>query len=331
VLACRGESFTVARYHSWEMLKCSKELIESGEFDVVHVAFYYMAQYAFSGRIRVPGKTAVVLDAHLVEHLFYSRAAELSRNPFIKLLMRIESLRVKKYEASVYKKFDRCIAVSELDMENMIKISNAANIVVISHFVETPDAGQGAPFTQEDEKGILFFGSLKYPANDDAVRFFYRDILPLIKKEIPDVRFLIAGRSASGYVAGLSVDPCVRYMGFVPDIKDLLRTVALVVVPLRLGGGIRIKILESWAMAKAVVSTTIGAEGVRVKDGEDIIIADSAADFANAVIMLLRDKSERERIGRAAFQKVREYYSPEKKVENLERIYKEALQEKMAG
>ncbi|MCX5715769.1 MAG: glycosyltransferase, partial [Candidatus Omnitrophica bacterium] len=146
-----------------------------------------------------------------------------------------------------------------------------------------------------------------------------------IKKKMPGVRFIIAGKSMPRYLVRLAKDPSVRFVGFVPDIREFMKKVSLVIVPLRIGGGIRIKILDAWAAAKAVVSTSAGAEGLSIKNGEDIVIADTPRAFAGEVISLLKDGARRELIGRKAFTKVRELYGLEKVGAELERIYKDAV------
>lgn len=336
----KTDPFTVIRYYSPEMFKRSKALIESGGFDAVHVAFYYMGQYAVNKSISIPRKTAVILDTHNIEYLIYSRYAQLAKNPFVRLFIRLESLRIKRYELHMYKKFDRCIAFSELDRNNIARLSGASNVEVNPACIELP-AGQDfqrgtgsaepagtSPDTCEEADSMLFFGLLNTPANDDAVRFFYKKIFPLVKLKRPGAKFIIAGKNPGRYITHLSKDPGVRLLGLVADIRGLLKRTALVIVPLRLGGGIRIKILESWAMRKAVVSTSIGAEGIDAQGGSDIIIADSASDFADSVAALLNDYRKRIEIGQAAFKKASEYYRPERIIKNLEAVYKTVLQER---
>jgi len=327
-VAFKKDPFTVIRYYSPEMFRRSKELIESGEFDVVHTAFYYMGQYAIDKKITVPGTTAVILDTHNIEYLVYSRAAQLERNPFIKLFMKLETMRIKAYEFSMHKKFDKCIAFSELDRKNIAAVSGASNIAVNPACIELPAARQADERQREEKDTVLFFGLLNTFANDDAVRFFYEDILPIIRKEITEVKFILAGKYPTRYTVNLKKDPGVRFLGAVPDMGEVLKKAALVVVPLRLGGGTRIKILESWAASKAVVSTSIGAEGVDVADSSDIVLADSPRAFADAVVRLLRDDATRSRIGQAAFKKTVEYYDPQKIISGLEKIYRETLEYK---
>lgn len=326
----RTEPFTVIRYYSPEMFKKAKQLIESGEFDVIHTAFYYMGQYVADKRITIPKNTAVILDTHNIEYLIYRRAARLAKNPVIKLLTYLEALRIKRYEVPIYKKFDKCIAFSELDKNNITGLSGASNIVVNPSCIELPAAGKEGLSGGEEKNTVLFFGLLNTPANDDAIKFFYKNIFPKVKEKVPDVKFVIAGKRASSYVLGLRRQPSVRFLGLVDDMQGLLRKTELVVAPLRLGGGTRIKILEAWAAGKAVVSTSIGAQGVEASNGADIIIADSASDFANSVVNLLNNEPARRQIGTAALKKAAEYYGPGRIIGNLEAIYKQVLSGKLA-
>lgn len=330
MLCCKKYPFNVIRYYSPEMFKCSKNLIESAEFDIVHVAFYFMTHYAVSKHIKVPKRTGLILDTHNIEYLVYSKYALLTKNPFLKLFMKLESEKLKWYELSSYKKFDKCIVFSALDRDNILKLTKASNIVINPAPIEIIDRQRNdfLPASNEEENVILYFGNFRYIANDDAIRFFCENIFPIVKTRLPNVKFIIAGQFPSKYVLALGKDPNIKITGFVQNMKDLLKKASLVIVPLRIGGGTRIKILEAWTAGKAVVSTSIGAEGVDVTEGEDIVIADSAEDFANAVVSLLNDKARRDAIGQAAFRKVCERYNPEKIIDNLEEIYKDILENK---
>jgi polysaccharide biosynthesis protein PslH len=326
----KSDPFTAIRYYSPKMLERSKGLIESGRFDIVHVAFYYMGQYAINKNIAVPKTTALILDTHNIEYLIYSRCARLTKNPFLKIYAGLEALRIKRYELSIYRKFDKCIAFSGLDKNNIARLSGASNVEVNPACIELPSQCEADCSMPQEENAIIYFGLLSTLANDDAIRFFYERIWPLVKRDAPDTKFIIAGKSPGKYVRSLTKDPDLRLAGYVSDIRSLLKKTALVIVPLRLGGGIRLKILESWALGKAVVSTSIGAEGLEVSNGLDIVIADSVVDFAREVVGLLKDQKRRSRIGEEGFRKATEYYSPDKVIGNLEHIYKRAWDEKGA-
>jgi len=323
----RRTPYTAMRYYSPKMFKRSKELIESSGFDVVHALFYYMAQYVLDNRIKIPAKTATVFNAPNLECIIYSRYAHFSHNLFVKFFVSLEASRKKRYERELFNKSDCVLVFSEIDKERVADLSRDAYIRV------NPLSMEAKPYknaeTKEEKNSMLFFGALNTLPNSDAIRYFYEEILPLIKKDVPDVKFVIAGKSASKYVLDIAKDPCVKFMGFVSDIRELLDSVNFVIAPLRIGGGIRLKILESWYAKKAVISTSAGAEGLTCKDGEDILIADNPVDFKNAVTSLIKNEELRNKISSSGLSRVKECYDPQNITRDLEEIYKDALNKKL--
>jgi glycosyltransferase involved in cell wall biosynthesis len=167
-----------------------------------------------------------------------------------------------------------------------------------------PDNGNEQP------NSLVFTGSMDWMPNEDGVRYFLHSILPLIRREIPEVTFTIVGRKPSEKLrAAAASESGVHVTGTVDDIRPYVREGAVYVVPLRIGSGTRLKIFEAMAMGKPIVSTTLGAEGLPISDGGDISIADQPAEFARKVCLLLRDPKERRRLGSAARQLVEQHYS----------------------
>ena len=161
-----------------------------------------------------------------------------------------------------------------------------------------------------DGHTLVFTGSMDWLPNEDAIIYFSREILPLIRHRVPDVTLYVVGRKPTRKVLELSkTDRAVRVTGAVDDIRPYVHKAAVYVVPLRIGGGTRIKIFEAMAMGTAVVSTRIGAEGLPVKHGENILLADEPEDFAERTVALLTQSAERDRLGRAARTFVEQSYS----------------------
>jgi glycosyltransferase involved in cell wall biosynthesis len=157
---------------------------------------------------------------------------------------------------------------------------------------------------------LLFQGSMDWYPNRDAVEFFARTILPLVRNQRPNVRFVVAGRNpASHFVKELSTSFGVEFTGTIPDMRPYLSVASVVVVPLRMGSGTRIKILEACAAGKPVVSTMLGAEGLAFEPNKEIVLADVPAQFAGAVVRLLQDPERRRAIGSAARTKTVDSYS----------------------
>jgi glycosyltransferase involved in cell wall biosynthesis len=145
---------------------------------------------------------------------------------------------------------------------------------------------------------LVFVGSMSYRPNVDAAEFFVRQVLPRIAREVPDVTLSIVGAAPAPSVKRLAQDPRVRVTGLVDDVRPYYAAAAASVVPLRIAGGVRMKILEALALGSPVVSTAIGAEGLELEDGRDLLIADTPEQFADAAIRLLRDPQLRDRLAR---------------------------------
>src|SRR5262249_21774112 len=175
-----------------------------------------------------------------------------------------------------------------------------------------------APVTASaSEPRLVFTGSMDWLPNEDAMRFFCHEVLPLIRAEEPRTRLAIVGRTPTAAVRALA-DEHIEVTGTVADIRPFMRKATVYVVPLRIGGGTRLKIFEAMAMGQAVVSTTVGAEGLPVVDGEHAIIADGPRAFADAVVSLLRDARRRQALAAAARKLVVEHYGWSRAAEVLD-------------
>jgi glycosyltransferase involved in cell wall biosynthesis len=167
------------------------------------------------------------------------------------------------------------------------------------------------PLDDEIENTLVFTGSMDWLPNEDGICYFAQEILPKIRREIPNVKLNIVGRKPSARLQALARGDVnhIHLTGWVDDIRPHLGQGAVCVVPLRIGSGTRLKIFEAMAMAKAVVSTTIGAEGLPVQHGSEILLADTPDAFAESVVILLRDNARRKTLGRAARELVESKYS----------------------
>jgi glycosyltransferase involved in cell wall biosynthesis len=205
-----------------------------------------------------------------------------------------------RYERDAVQRFHRVIAVSERDRHEMADMTDPARVSVVPTGVDV-ECYRAASGTSPDRPIVMFLGSMDWEANIDAVDYFCREIWPSVRSAVPDALFRIVGRSPHPRVrrlASMSVD----VTGTVSSVVEHLKETAVFVVPLRIGGGTRLKIFEAMAAEKAVVSTSIGAEGLDVTDGRDILLADTAGEFANSVIALLRDPVRRRQLERAGGQ-----------------------------
>jgi sugar transferase (PEP-CTERM/EpsH1 system associated) len=294
--------YSMAKYCCQEVSRAFGHLIGSNSYDLWVCDFVYPAPL-------IPWDTQVpkVFFAHNVEAQVWERYHRVARNPFWRWVSRREYQAMVKAERRYISKADYLLTVSELDREFFSRYFDPSRITVIPTGVDTdyfrPLPGDERPYR------LVFTGSLDWMPNYDGASYFLKDVLPHIRSEIPEVTVCIAGRNPSSDLKALGRKSGVEVTGWISDIRSCIREAPVYVVPLRVGGGTRLKIFEAMAMGKPIVSTTIGAEGLPVTDGENIIIQDDSRAFAAAVVRLLRDRLARERIGYAARQTVEERYT----------------------
>jgi glycosyltransferase involved in cell wall biosynthesis len=206
-----------------------------------------------------------------------------------------------RFEARALARFDGVLAVSNADRDTFTRLYPGA-IRQPVHVVPTGvDTDYFTPQrSSPDSRGLVFTGSMDWLPNEDAMTFFCRDVLPLVRAAEPAASLTIVGRTPTGAVSALASGDAVRVTGRVEDVRPYMQEAAVYVVPLRIGGGTRLKIFEAMAMGKAVVSTTVGAEGLPIQNGEHLLLADTPAAFASAVIDLLRNPARRVQLGSAA-------------------------------
>ena len=274
--------------------------LSGGRFDVAVCDFL-----SASGNFPSRSSTPCILFQHNVESSLWRRMADTESNPVMKLSYGIESAKMTRYERATLERFHHVVAVSEHDREQMLRMDPECEITVVPTGVDT-DKFRVSPPSSATPPRIVFTGSMDWEPNIDAVDYFCAQIWPRIRKEFPEALFQIVGRKPTAKVLRLASDS-VEVTGTVPSVEEYLEKASLVVVPLRIGGGTRLKIFEAMAMGKALVSTSIGAEGLRVESGSDVLLADTAAAFADAVLLLLRDGEVRHKLEKAAVRTAAQY------------------------
>jgi glycosyltransferase involved in cell wall biosynthesis len=203
---------------------------------------------------------------------------------------------------------DHVLTVSESDRSYFAAYSDPAKLTVVPTGVDVQYFQPGSVLEKPDT--LAFTGSMDWLPNEDAISYFAESILSHLQREVPAVELNVVGRKPSRRLLKLASENAgIVVTGEVPDIRPMVHSSSVYVVPLRIGGGTRIKIFEAMAMGKAIVSTSVGAEGLPVRHNVNIILADDPQDFANQVARLLRDRETRERIGRAARLLVEQNYS----------------------
>jgi len=237
-------------------------------------------------------KTPVLLFQHNVESALWTRQARHERNLAKRMAFKVESIKMNSYERSAVRRFDHVIAVSDHDRNLMSDMTAADRISVVPTGVDLEQYFVTEGAEPSEEGRILFLGSMDWEANIDGVDYFCQEIWPSIKAAVPNAKFSIVGRNPPARINRWASED-IEITGRVNSVVPYLKRAAVFVVPLRIGGGTRLKIYEAMAAGKAVVSTSVGAEGLDVTHGKDILLADDSESFSKAVVELLRDRQSR--------------------------------------
>jgi glycosyltransferase involved in cell wall biosynthesis len=276
-------------------------ILARGRPDLVHFEHLFVAPLS-----EVVGSLPWILTDVDVESRKAWRLYRSSARPSRRLASWLEATKLTRWEQAWVRRASVCVAVSELDAAQLRALAPDTPIQVVPNGV---DVAHFAPVhaVGAERQHLLFFGTLGYPPNADAVLHFCRDVLPRIQARRPEVSLTVVGPHAPPEVAALGAWPDIQVVGFVADVRPYLWRAEVCIVPLRQGGGTRLKILESLAAGCPVVSTTVGAEGLALSDGEHLVIADGPSAFADAVVGLLADAGRRRRLAAAGRQAVQGY------------------------
>ena len=300
-----SEPFGAIAHRSSAFRQRIGEAVRQQPFDVVHADTIGLAGFV---DLDAP-PAATVLTHHNVESMLMARRSEVERGRAARTFLRREAAKLEAAERRLSPRFDVNIVMSENDGESLRALAPSARTRVVANGVDTeyftPAEDGGAPV-------LIYGGGMNMFANRDAVLHFLRAVWPLVKVAEPAVRFLAVGQDPPPELTALAAqDPQIVVTGYVADIRPYIAQATVYVVPLRVGGGTRLKVLDAMAMGKAMVSTTLGCEGLAVTAGEHLLVADAPPDFAAAVVSLLRDRPRRVALGQAARTLVeREYAWP---------------------
>ena len=285
--------YAVSRFASYDVQDRLRTWFRDERFDVA-VCDFLDAAVNFPGKLGIPS----VLFQHNVESEIWRRHAQTEAHPLKRVMYKAEFRKMLRYEQVMVRKFQHVIAVSENDRRLMMQWVDGSRVTVVPTGV---DLQQYKPDATREAKAplIVFVGAMDWEPNVDGVEYFCGQVWPKILAAVPDARFRIVGRNPDKRVQKWA-SGAVEVTGRVPSVVDHLHEAAVVIVPLRIGGGTRLKIYEAMATGRAVVSTTVGAEGLDVHHGDDVLLADDPQRFAEAVVMLLKDPSTRARFESAA-------------------------------
>jgi glycosyltransferase involved in cell wall biosynthesis len=306
------------RIYNLKMQRAINWVLEHFQPDIVQIETLVMAQYVY------PTSNPKVFVPNDALSLLLHRQFLNSRTPFSKVANLAKWWAVATYEKVLYRRFDHCITLSPQDKAVLQQRAPAMKITVIPNGV---DYDFFRPSSQtHTEPNLIFTGVMQYYPNVDAVLYFYKDIFHQIKRVVPNVRLYIVGKGPTRSVQALQQDPAVVVTGFVADLRPYLDRASVYVASLRIGSGVKNKILEAMAMGKAIVATPISVEGIDAVHGEHLIIAETPEMFALWTVQLLQDGNLRQQLGMNARRLIEERYSWARVAREYEGVYEQALQ-----
>ena len=308
--ALRGRPFSAHGFRSAEMRALISRLVQAGGFDRIVCDFPYPA-------VNIDRLEDCIVFQHNVEWSIWRRQADHEGNPLRRWFFLSQAAFTRRLERQVCGRARGVVAVSENDARLMAQTLGIAEPSWIPTGV---DCEYFRPASCERRWDLSFVGAMDWLPNVDGVRFFAREVLPIIQRRLPGATLVVAGRQPASAVEALAREnPAITVTGTVPDVRPYLWGSRVLVAPLRMGGGTRLKIYEAMAAERAVVSTSIGAEGLTVHPPSDIRIADGAEAFAAECIELLEKAAEREAVARAGAELVRKRFSWDRAAEAFER------------
>ena len=293
--------YAIKKYESNEMRREIEKRL--GQFDVLICDFLAPA-------VNVPRdlNCATVLFQHNVEAMIWKRHYEVQTNAARKAYLFRQWRKMFDFEAATCPRFDCVVAVSREDKEQMERDYKVNNVYDVPTGVDTVFFRPSGNVERKPHN-LVFTGSMDWLPNEDAIRYFTEQIMPRIKQSVPGVTLTAVGRDPYPGLVELSKrDPSVIVTGRVDDVRPYMEEAAVYVVPLRIGGGTRLKIYEAMAMEKPIVSTSIGAEGLPVTNGMEILLADTPESFADDVVKLLKDRTLADDVGQRAAARVRKEF-----------------------
>lgn len=296
-----GLPFVAHKYDAPEMRKKIRDILANERIDLVHVDLLPLAVYLDE----FPSLPKILVN-HNVESVRLRRWFETERNPLKKLFLGYQWLKLRAFERNAMNRFNCCVTVSETDRELLRGMGVEKPMVVVPNGTDTSSfKPSGKPVTPNT---VLWFGHMDVHTNRDAVLYFWNDIYPVLRERRPDVSVSFVGTSPpAGITEAARRNPRLKATGFVDDIRPYVDEAAVVIVPIRIGSGTRLKILDAMAMGKVIVSTTVGCEGLAVTDGKNIAIADTPLEFVERIETLLSDETARRSIAENA-RKLAETY-----------------------
>ena len=330
-----GRPFLIERDDLAEMHAVVKQIVETEKVDVIHADQLTMTLYGLpygrsgksAGEFSDSTQPALIFDAHNAVWTIVERMRH-KASWYLKPVAGLEARRIKRYEGKVVREFDYTLTVTEPDRLALQEaVAFSANGVAIQHphYYVVPiavDTHLLQPVTrQPGSLNIMTMGTLHYPPNADGIRWFAQDVFPLVRQQIPQATLTIVGKNPPPELTRLNGSHHIEVAGYVSDLKQILAETSVLIVPLHAGGGMRVKILDTWSWGLPIVSTSIGAEGIEACDQENILIADTIETFTQSVQRVLGDPALNQSLRQNGRRWVEQKYDWRKVYAEWDKIY----------
>lgn len=300
-----GESYHVKRFVSNEFAAKLRQILDEEEFDVVHLESIFLTPYV--PVIRKHSKAVVILRAHNVEHMIWQRIAKSERNLFKRKYIKHLALTLRAYECEHLNDFDGVMSITSNDATMLKEMGCRKPIVPIPFGIMPESVAQ----VEEEPNSLFHIGSMDWMPNQEGIGWFLEKVWPKVHERMPQLTLYLAGRKMPEEMMKLDM-PGVRVVGEVPDAMYFIASKQINVVPLLSGSGIRVKIIEAMSAGKAVITTTVGAEGINYTDGRNLLIADTPDRFVEQIQRCIADPEFCRELGQNAYALIAEEYGNER-------------------
>lgn len=287
-----SDSYNISRFFSTDFDIRLSKLLRKEDFDIIHLESLFMTPYV--GTIRRLCTTPIVLRSHNIEYVIWEKIAAGTRNPIRRMYLKYLTKKLKKYELSMLNEVSGIAAISDEDRSRMLALGMKKPIRTVPFGIDL----NSYPFDEQatSELALFHLGAMDWGPNLEGILWFLNSIWPSIHAKHPNLKMYLAGRNMSDEILRIN-QPNVIVVGEVEHAITFMRSKAIMVVPLLSAGGIRVKIIEGLALGRAVISTTLGAEGLDCRDGEHLLLADRPEEWVAAVDRLVENPGEIRRLG----------------------------------
>lgn len=310
-----NKSYHVQRFISKNFEEKLIEVLKENKFDVVQIELLFMSPYI--DIIRNFSDAKIVLRAHNIEHLIWERLEKSEHNPVKKLYLKHLAKTLKEYEIKILHSYDGIVPITKKDAIFFEKHTSTP-VYPVSFGIDTRKIK--SPENKAPEHALFHIGAMNWLPNEEGIKWFLENVWPSVHQLLPGVKLYLAGREMPEWLKNTELNNVI-VIGEVEDAQAFIESKTISIAPLLSGSGIRIKIIESMALGKAVISTSIGAEGINYTNQKDIVIADTREEFVNAIKLLFTEPDRTSKIGENASLLVRKQHDSKKIIEQLVQFY----------